>query len=296
MANFRITDNQFGPTGADRSVFEVPMIANKNGEVVSNTNPFPVTGSVAISGTGGTSGGTVTSKPFYLEVVQGNIAGYGFNHKFGAVPSMSTGTNGTIWDIDDTLYPWDALGSGSVVNIERNNGSDNGKTITVQGLDADYNFLEEDITISGTNTLGSSLFIRVNRAFVKSDGGTNAGNIDIEAGAAGGTTVARITSGYGQTLMSVFTIPAGKTAYVLQINATAGDDTDATIMLMSRLFESNSFRIKDTFELQRGGGPSVQPFQAPLQMIEKTDIDVRAITRANNKRITASFDLLLVDN
>ena len=61
MANFRITDQQFGPTGADRSVFEVPMIANKNGEIVTTTNRFPVDavigGSGSYANTGNLSGG-----------------------------------------------------------------------------------------------------------------------------------------------------------------------------------------------------------------------------------------------
>lgn len=43
MANFRKDTQVFGPTGHDRTVFEVPMIANKNGEVVTTENPFPVT-------------------------------------------------------------------------------------------------------------------------------------------------------------------------------------------------------------------------------------------------------------
>ena len=43
MANFRKDTQVFGPTGHDRNVFEVPMIANKNGEVVTTENPFPVT-------------------------------------------------------------------------------------------------------------------------------------------------------------------------------------------------------------------------------------------------------------
>jgi hypothetical protein len=42
MASFRKDTQTFGPTGADVSVFQVPMIANKNGEVVTTTNPFPV--------------------------------------------------------------------------------------------------------------------------------------------------------------------------------------------------------------------------------------------------------------
>ena len=48
MANFRKDTQVFGPNGHDRTVFEVPMIANKNGEVVTTENPFPVTITQAI--------------------------------------------------------------------------------------------------------------------------------------------------------------------------------------------------------------------------------------------------------
>lgn len=237
-----------------------------------------------------------SSKPFYLEVAQGLISGYSFNHKFGAVPSMSQNTIGTIWDVNDTLYPWNALGAGSVINVERNDIADNGKTVVVQGLDENYEPAEEEIVINGTDTLGTQTFIRVNRAFVKEDGGGNTADIDIEVGAPGGITVARITAGYGQTLMAVYTIPAGKTGYLLKGAATAGDDADGTGMMMVRYFNTDSFRIGHTFELQRGGGQYDYDFSVPLPIPEKTDIDVRMITRANNKRFTASFDILLVDN
>lgn len=289
MVQFVKTTQKYGQTA--NTVFEVPMIANKNGEIVTASNPFPVT-----MGSGGTSGGTISAKPFYLDVVQGNVTGYSFNHKFGAVPSMSQNTLGSVWDVDDTLYPWTALDTPAVVNVERNNVADEGKTITVQGLDSNYNFVEEDIIISGADTVGSTLFKRVNRCFVSGDSGTNTGDIDIEAGAAGGTTVARIQAGNGQTLMAVYTVPAGKTAYMLQLNSSAADDTDCTISLFKQLVDTGIFRIQDTFEMQRGGGSVNQAFQAPITFVEKTDIDVRARTRANNKRITTSFDLLLVDN
>ena len=243
------------------------------------------------------SGNAVGSnKPFYLEVAQGLIAGYSFNHKFGAVPSMSSGATGTIWDINDTLYPWDALGTGSIVNVERNNVADTGLTVTVQGLDENYEFAEESIEITGADQTGSQLFTRVNRAFVVDAGGENTGNIDIEAGAAGGTTVARITAGYGQTLMAVYTIPAGKTGYVLHGTATGSSDTDAAGSMRVRYFGTDTFRVGHAFELQLRGGQYDYTFAVPIPVPEKTDIDVRAIMRSNNKRITAAFDILLVDN
>jgi hypothetical protein len=261
--------------------------------VTQGTDPWNVTGNVNATIVGSPAVGL--NKPFYLEVAQGLISGYTFDHRFGAVPSMSSGTIGTVWDIDDTIYPWDALGSGSIVNIERNNAGDNGITVTVQGLDENYDFASEDIVITGTNQTGSQLFTRVNRAFI-TGATTNIANIDIEAGAAGGTTVARISADYGQTQMAVYTIPAGKTGYILHGTATGSSDTDAEGRMMVRYFGTNAFRIGHAFELQLRGGQYDYTFQTPIPIPEKTDIDVRATMRSNNKRITAAFDVLLVDN
>jgi len=271
-----------------RFLHDVQMISNKNGDIVTSDNRFPVDAQITGSAVG-------SNKPFYLEVAQGLISGYSFNHKFGAVPSMSSGATGSIWDINDTIYPWDALSSGSIVNIERNNGSDDGLIVTVQGLDENYDFTQEEITITGADQTGSQLFTRVNRAFVTGNGG-NVGDVDIEAGSAGGTTVAKIIAGYGQTQMAVYTIPAGKTGYILHGTATGSSDTDAEGRMMVRYFGTNAFRIGHSFELQLRGGQYDYTFQTPIPVPEKTDIDVRATMRSNNKRITAAFDVLLVDN
>jgi len=42
------------------------------------------------------------------------------------------------------------------------------------------------------------------------------------------------------------------------------------------------------------GGPYRYPFQFPVAIPEKSDIDVRATVRSNNARITAAFDMLLI--
>ena len=262
--------------------------------IEANSGVITVDGTVDATIVGGAF--AVANKPYYLEVAQGLIPGYSSNHKFGAAPSMSNNTNGSVWDVDDTLYPFDAFGTGSVINVERNNVADEGTIIRVQGLDVNYDYIEEDITITGANTLGTAVYIRLNRAFMVTDGGTNVGNIDIELGAAGGVTVARITASYAQTLMAVYTIPAGKTGYLLATGATAAEDADATIALHKRESDSDVFTIVTTFELQKRGGGFSQEFFVPLVLGEKTDIDLRVISRDNNKRFTGTFDILLVDN
>jgi hypothetical protein len=255
------------------------MISNKNGDIVTTDNRFPV-----------------SDKPFYLDVAQGNVAGYSSNHKFGAVPEMSNNSTGTIWDIDDTLYPWTALDTPAVVNVERNDAADNGLIVTVQGLDTNWDYVEEDITITGADQVGSTLFRRVNRAFVTDTGSVNEDDIDIEAGGPGGTIVARITEGQGQTLMGVYTVPAGKTGYLLKINTSAEDNKDASGFLYVRDTGAIPFRVKHTWEFSGAAGPYEYDFAVPLKITEKSDIDVRVTTRDKNGRYTVSFDILLVDN
>lgn len=233
---------------------------------------------------------------FDMMVSGGYVSDHSFNHKFGAVPAMSQNTKGTVWDVNDTLYPWTALDTPAVVNVERNNVADEGHTVTVQGLDADYNFVEDTIVINGADTLGTVLFKRVNRAFCTAGGATNTGNIDIEAGAAGGTTVARITAGKGQTLMAVYTVPAGKTGYLYQGTATVQASADATGDMMVRYFGQDTFRVGHTFEVSGTGGQYLYDFAFPIPIPEKSDIDIRATVRSNNARLTAAFDILLVDN
>jgi hypothetical protein len=233
---------------------------------------------------------------FDMMVSGGYISDHTFNHKFGAVDGIGNNTTGTVWDIPNQLYPWTALDTPAIVNVERNNVGDNGITVTVEGLDGDYNPVSEDITITGADQVGTQLFKRINRAFI-SGAITNAGDIDIEAGAAGGTTVARIQAGLGQTLMSVFTVPAGKTAYIHRITATAQDGKDATGWMYVREVNGvTAFRIKHTWEFYGDAGQYHYDFAFPLPVSEKSDIDMRVTTRDKNGRYTIAFDVLLVGN
>jgi hypothetical protein len=110
------------------------------------------------------------------------------------------------------------------------------------------------------------------------------------------TEVLRINILKGQTLMAVYTVPAGKTAYLTKGTATCAANADATIDMMVRYGGVGAFRIGHTAEIAGVGGQYTYEFAVPLQMPEKTDIDMRAHVRSNNARVTAAFDLILIDN
>jgi len=230
---------------------------------------------------------------FYLQLARGHIANHYPVHKFGAVPAMATNTLGTIWDINNTVYPWASWDTAGIITLTRASTSDANKVITVQGLDTNYNFAEEDITLTATSgNAGSVSWRRVNRMFIKTD---IAGNIGDITAVKDGVNVARITATFSQTLMAVYTIPAGKTGFLLQGTMSAQDGKDASGLMMVRYFGTNVFRIGHAFEVSSASNYNYT-FAVPIAIPEKSDIDIQARSRDRNGRYAAAFDMILVDN
>jgi len=225
---------------------------------------------------------------FGLGVAKGQFADISHIHKFGAVPAMSQNQTGTIWDVNDTNYPFSAFTTAGTLSIPAVDASDDGISLTIVGLDENYSPQSETVSVSSTAaTTTTNSFIRVFRAYT---GSTNVANINIQKG---GTTVARVSAGKAQTLMAVYTVPAGYTAYLLKGTATCQAGADATGNLYIRYFGESSFRVGHSFEVSGAGGQYVYDFGVAIKIPEKSDIDVRATVRSNNARVTAAFDLIL---
>jgi hypothetical protein len=236
----------------------------------------------------------IWDEEFELNVARGKTRGASSIHKFGATPSQSTNTTATVWDKGDTLYPWSAFDTPGVLVAAQVGADDNGKVVTIQGLDSNWDFIEEDFTLSSTGTVtGNKIFKRVYRGFVKS-GATNVGQLNFSRD---GVQVLRITAGFGQTLMAIYTIPNGYTGYLYQGTATAQAGADATGFMYVRYNTvGQSFRVGHTFEVDGAGGQYFYKFAFPQELPQHSDIDVRLTTRSNNGRYTAAFDLLLIKN
>lgn len=239
-------------------------------------------------------GVNMSSPDFFLDSSRGVYNNVSSVHKFGAVPAMSQNQSGTIWDINDTDYPWSSWSTATTVTVDRASASDTGKQIVIEGLDSNYEPASDTVTLTdATGNASTQSFIRVFRAYMHDDSATNVGNIDIKVST---TTVARITAEKGQTLMAVYTVPAGHSAYLMKAVATCQDGADATGDMFIRYFGETSFRIGHTFEVCGDGGPYEHSFGVPFKVPSKSDIDVRASVRSNNARITAAFDIILISD
>jgi len=226
-----------------------------------------------------------------LGVAKGQFDDITHIHKFGAVPAMSQNTTGTIWDVNDTTYPWSAFDTAGTLSIPAVNASDNGKSVVLVGLDSDYLELSETVTVSSSGaTTTTQSFKRIFRAYITNGSATNVGDIVIQKG---GTTVATIKAGKAQTLMAVYTVPAGKTGYIIKGTCTCQAGADATGEMFVRYFGEDSFRVGHSFEVSGTGGEYTYDFGIPVKIPEKSDIDVRCSVRSNNARVTAAFDMIL---
>ena len=91
------------------------------------------------------------SEPFYLKVAQGEVSGHTSVHKFGAVPEMSNNNSGTLWDVDDTDYPWSSWDTAGAITVAAVNSNDNGIELTIVGLDENYEAQTQTVTVSSSS-------------------------------------------------------------------------------------------------------------------------------------------------
>ena len=239
---------------------------------------------------------------FHTEVSKGLVPKHSFIHKFGHNLDIDTGSYPeTIWSAGG-LYVFPS--SADTLKIISNDVDDNGTgttgalTIKVQGLDANYDAIEEDFTLNGqTAVTGNKEFLRVYRAFVTSAGSSeyNEGVITINNSDG---TLAEIPAEEGQTQMAVYTIPRNYKGYLTSFSGAINKTTPSTAIILEMVFRKNSVkRVKQSIAIDTTGSTSfIKYFECPLPIEEKTDIYVNAKeVSANNSGVFSNFSIILVD-
>jgi len=233
-----------------------------------------------------------TSEPFELQVSRNQVGWHYPLFKYGYNP-LIINVNETIWDGGGIYsYPASAL---AMTVTSAGGATDEDVKVTVIGLDADWKEVQQEVTLDGSGVATTTqTFRRVFRAYVSGDQSPT-GNITI---ANGGTTYAQITNGENQTLMAVYTVPAGHTFYLTNGTATHGTGTSGgvfmTVRFMLREF-GGVFRTATKIDIVES--EVLFPFTFPLRIPEKSDIEVRAICNKNqNNAVSATFEGVLIWN
>ena len=221
-----------------------------------------------------------------IDIARGAVIGTSTINKFGYNSAVG-GSFETIWD-GNNLYTYIST-AGTATVTSSNSASDDGGTVQVFGLNAAYEEVNETLTIGGS--AGSVSFYRVFRAVLitANTGTSNVGNITVTVDS---QSAAIINAGYGQTLMTLYTVPANKTAYMTQLDAGSSKDLENQLIVVTRSLTS-AFNTKQFLTFR---GTFLQKnFNIPLQIAEKTDIEIRGLSSATSA-ISAGFELILVDD
>jgi len=245
---------------------------------------------------------TGSSYDWTINISAGAVDGTSYIEKFGMNVDVDSNKE-TIWDGGE-IYSY--INTAETVAVTSTLGTDSAtgtgaRTVEIQGLDANHSLVYDSLTVGGG--AGTQEFLRIFRAKVVTAGsnGINEGTISITSSDTS-TVLAQIgvdgtgsnAAGRGQTFMSLYTVPAGKTAYLTQWTVGCGkQNTDAVATFLARP-EGGAWNAKDIITVS--ATTYAKDYKIPLQFTEKTDIEIRAYSTTNNSLVSSTFNLILIDN
>jgi len=234
------------------------------------------------------------NQPFNLDVAKGLVSGHSSVSKFGQNDSLD-GTWQDVWDGAGT-YGYPPNGTAPVTNVESTSASDV-TDLEVQGLDINGTLTVQTVTLTGTTkvVLPTPLW-RVFR--MKNVGAADYVGIITAENAGNSITYAIIEVGNNQTLMALYTIPLGKTGYMLQgTNSLVGTNRTYTVdgRLTMRPY-GGVFQLKRTFGLSADGTSFISmTYPVPGKIPALTDIRVSAKSSATGG-VNTTFEIILIDD
>lgn len=249
-------------------------------------------------------------EPFYFAIQAGNVPGYSVVHKFGRNDGVPNGT----WEgvlLLSGQFPF--LTTPTTVRVKAGGDANDtaagtgAQAVTVQGLDETGTAISEDIELAGASASGvtSSTFIRVYRAFIADDragtyGGANSGVITIEDGA-GTTDLIQIAIGEGQSQFCGFTIPLGKTGYLVStvVHADGSKAADFRLFTRANILDTTTPYSPARLKLFWDGilgADTTMPATPGLKLPALTDIWIEARGGGAGTEVSADMEIILVDD
>ena len=217
-------------------------------------------------------------EPFELQVSRGQISFHNPQNIFGYGTTPATANLfRTVWEnmaTTEYIFPSSALTMQLVSTAAGDTAS-----ITIVGLDANYNALSEVLVLNGTTNVPTvNQYFRINSMFVSVGSATNptgvvslsnSGTIyaQINTGVFNGTT-----SSLGRSQMAVYTVPAGYTFYGYRYGAYSSFNGNSANYTTYRAITNSSAGVQQlivqtpfntTYEVQR---------HFPFGYGEKTDL------------------------
>jgi hypothetical protein len=256
-------------------------------------------------------GAQAQSSEFYLNVARGHVAGHSIVHKFGA---GAVGTTLAPISIGVNDYPTPVTPvSMEFLSSDANDTSagTGAQTITIVGSDADFNEKTATYSTNGVTPVPIGDWYRIYRVFVATSGsyatstvGSHAGTLTVRVAGAGATWVSLpiLPFPIGQSQIGAYTVPAGKTAY-----------------LLSKTIFVDSVKVADVFFFKRdNANDTTTPFAGVMRLVERElgvvggfsvifktpkgpfvgpcDVGFMAKVGTGTADVSVEFELIIIDN
>jgi len=284
----------------------VPPTAARTHDIVSTVAAD--VGVVRASGTA-TGGSTTTlvdsGATFTLSVSAGDVVINDTTVEHSVVVSVTDTTltteptrhSGVLASSGDSYRVVDATSTGaSIVHIK-------------SGLDSDFTPQQEFIVMNGTTDVPTvNTYYRIDRMHLDAAASGSASNVGTITATAqtDATVTCQIDPAEGQTLMAIYTIPKGVTAYLYRLWGSLGrKGSSADALVDCQLWVTpharsgkSGGRVAYPLNMNaRGNSFMEQAFKTAPKFEHETDLVVRCIyTSDSNIKISAGFDLILVDD
>lgn len=258
--------------------------------------------------------GGLLSYDFLTNVARGNVTGYSIVHKFGSgaistslIPISSAG----VYQTPTTAVALEFISSDAADAL---NGA-GAREITFIGLDA--NWAEQTVVMATHATNGttavaiSGTWRRLYRWYVSSSGtyattaaGSHAGTLTTRTASAGATwdTIGISPFPLGQSEIGVYTIPLGKTGYLLSKNIFVEGTKPANVYFFQRPFAndvttpySGAMRLVER-EVGVDGDITINPRAPKGPFVGPCDIGFMAKVATTTADVAVEFELLLINN
>lgn len=238
------------------------------------------------------------NEDFLSKVAKGLVKGHSLENKFGRNPAVANTGSEDVWD-NGGDYPFQSTAQAVEIISDSTDDDDGGiGANTVEVFYYDNNGDQQSVvaTMNGTTAVALGVSARsVYRMVVKVSGTskTNVGNISVRLVSTPSTILGKILATNGQTLMAIYMVPKGKTAFLVDYNISTGRLTDASGRFFARPSGGswNTKRCSNTYQNGLNFNYKLYP-----KFEELTEFKVTVSSALNNADITAEFDLLIVDN
>jgi hypothetical protein len=236
--------------------------------------------------------------PITWDIADGSVTNFGFIDKFGVNGTVGTAYE-EVWSLA-TAYPWQA--SAEILKISSSSVEDDpdkgagvkgtgAHTIKIFGLDANFDTIDETITLNGTADVASTKsYLRIFRMQVVTagTGRVNAGIVKAENNASD-TIWAQIDAGVGQTLMAIWTVPKAQEFHMTHWWAAESGAQATDIGLFIRLPGTNTaWQNKRMIRMSSNSFTHVIDY--PIVIQPGSDVAVRAQATGGSSVVTAGFN------